>query len=95
MHQCLTLKCTFNPGKESAPLIPVRKPDVALHVATKKEDIALPTAEDNKKAEQPLCTTNTPTQNKDLHVKRRVTCPEDGIILSQFPWKQQLAVKMN
>ena len=34
-----------------------------------------------------------PKQN--LHVKTTVTCPKDSIVLSQYPWKRELAVKLD
>ena len=62
-----------------------KKPDASLHVATKTEDTASPLTGIDTDAEQLACLTNTSSQEQDLHVETRVTCPEDSIILSQYP----------
>ena len=46
-------------------------------------------------AEQLPSPMDTCSQEQDLHVETSVTCPEDGIILSQYPWKQWSAVKID
>ena len=59
-----------------------------LHVVTETEVRLAPTTE----AEQ---TTLTMPPTKPVTTKPRpVTCPEDGIILSQYPWKSKLEVHL-
>ena len=68
---------------------------LALHVVTTNENASQrPTLDACSK--QPnnasQCTTG---RNNDIPAKRAVTCPEDSLVLLQYPWKRELSVKLD
>ena len=67
----------------------------ALHVATKiEENSQKPSPDEILKPPNSAgqCTSQT---NSEAPVKRSVTCPEDGLVLNQYPWKCELTVKLD
>ena len=76
-------------------MLPDNQPDSALHVVTKTEETASSLLGHDNSTEKLPNTMDKCSLEQDLHVETGVTCPEDGILLSQFPWKQQLAVKID
>ena len=87
MHDNENLKC--------GPVLFDNRPDSKLHVVTKTEKSASSLTGYVNKTEQLPSPVDTCSPEQDLHAETNVTCPEDGIILSQYPWKQQLAVKID
>ena len=85
------------PGQtDQSGCVPPNKPlQPALHVATKIEENSQKSSlVENLK---PLntageCTSQT---NSEAIVKRAVTCPEDGLVLNQYPWKHELTVRLD
>ena len=76
-------------------MLPDNQPGSAVHVVTKMEETAPSLLGHNNSTEKLPNTVDKCIPEQDLHVETSVTCPEDGILLSQFPWKQQLAVKLD
>ena len=80
-----------NPVRETVEIKPEARESGSaepLHVVTETEVRSAPTTE----AEQ---TTLTMPPTKPVTTKpHSVTCPEDGIILSQYPWKSKLEVHL-
>ena len=72
--------------EQGASVLPDNLQNSALHVVTNSEGTSSPIL--SSSVDQ--C---GPEQN--LHVETKVTCPEDGILPSQYPWKHELAVKVD
>ena len=76
---------------ESKP--PTKQPQSALHVATVNEDISSRLNLDESLPKNAVhCTSEI---KKEVPTKRLVTCPEDSLVLLQYPWKCELNVKLD
>ena len=92
---CTDVKECDNQNLQGGPVLFDNRPDSKLHVVTKTEESASSLTGYINKTEQLLSPVDTCSPEQDLHAETSVTCPEDGIILSQYPWKQHLAVKID
>ena len=89
---CAESVSTWADDTESEP--PIKQPQSALHVATVNEDISSrlnPDESPNVPKNAVHCTSEI---KKEVPTKRLVTCPEDSLVLLQYPWKCELNVKL-
>ena len=85
---CIEAKECDSDNLQDGSVLSENKPDTTVHVVTKTEDTASSLTGFDNNIEQLLSLLDTCSQEQDLHVETSVTCPEDGIYLSQYPWKQ-------
>ena len=77
------------------PKPPIKQPQSALHVANINKDISSRLNLDeslNLPKNAVHCTSEI---KKEVPTKRLVTCPEDSLVLLQYPWKHELNVKLD
>ena len=78
-----------------ASVLPNNQPNSALHVVTKTEVASSSKSDLNEGTDNVPNSVGQCISKQNLHVKTKVTCPEDSIVLNQYPWKHKLAVKLD
>ena len=92
---CIEAKECDSDNLQDGSVLSENKPNTTVHVVTKTEDTASSLTGFDNNTEQLPSPIDTCSQEQDLHVETSVTCPEYGIFLSQYPWKQWLDVKID
>ena len=81
--------------EHSASVPPNNQPNSALHVVTKTEGTSSPKLGPDESTESVPNNVGQHISKQNLHVETTVTCPEDSLVLNQYPWKHELAVKLD
>ena len=89
MSETVSTGSAMEPNQTS-PDVVVNQCAETLHVATRTTNPTAPKTD----PDQNTVTTLPPAKTTETKVLQ-VTCPEDGIILSQYPWKPKLAICMD
>ena len=81
---------------EQSASIPLdNQPNPALHVVMKTEGTPSLKLSPDKSTESAPNSVGQCVSKQNLHVKTAVTCPEDSLVLNQYPWKRELTVKLD
>ena len=74
---------------------PIKQPQSALHVATVNDDLSSRLNLDESPNMPKNAVHCTAVIKKEVPTKRLVTCPEDSLVLLQYPWKREFNVKLD
>ena len=82
-------------AEQSASAPPDNQPNPALHVVTKTEGTPSLKSGPDESTESAPNSVGQRVSKQNLHVKTAVTCPEDSLVLNQYPWKSEVTFKLD